>query len=149
VTMVSSITFARPAKESKRRFARTLSFRPSSSAALWTGQVTLAALFVFAGVMKFVMSAEQMTQDIDWPIAFLRFIGACEVLGGAALVVPGIVDVQRRLTPIAAAGLVIIMVGAVVSTIAVMGVVPALYPLAVGVVAATVLYGRRSWLTTR
>lgn len=84
--------------------------------ALWTTQAGLAALFVFAGAMKFVMSPEDMTKDIDWPISFLYFIGAAEVLGGLGLVLPGITGIRRWLTPVAAAGLAIIMVGAVVST---------------------------------
>ena len=114
--------------------------------ALWATQGLLAALFVFAGVMKFVMSPDDMTKDIDWPIAFLYFIGVSEVLGGFGLILPGITRIQRRLTPIAAAGLAIIMVGAVVSTAVVMGIVPALYPLVVGILLLAVIKGRWNWL---
>ena len=115
--------------------------------AVWTAQVLLALLFVFAGAMKFIMSAEDMTKDIDLPIAFLRFIGVCEILGGFGLVLPGALRIRRGLTPLAASGLVIIMAGAVVLTIASMGVLPAAWPLAVGAVEAFVAYGRRSWFT--
>jgi uncharacterized membrane protein YphA (DoxX/SURF4 family) len=115
--------------------------------ALWTAQALLAALFLFAGSMKFIMSAEDMTKDIDLPISFLRFIGGCEVLGAFGLILPGIVHIRRGLTPLAAGGLVIIMIGAVVLTVASMGVVAAMFPLVVGLLAAFVAYNRRPWFS--
>jgi uncharacterized membrane protein YphA (DoxX/SURF4 family) len=127
--------------------SRSESRRSLAPYALWGAQIVLAAIFLFAGVMKFVMSAEEMTRDIDLPIAFLRFIGVCEVLGALAMILPGISGIQRKLTPIAAMGLIVIMIGATSITIGVMGVVPALYPFVVGLVALFVAYGRRSWLT--
>ena len=125
-------------------------FAPSTSRskmpyALWSAQVALAAVFLFAGSMKFIMSAEDMGDM--FPLAFLRFIGACEVLGGLALILPGVLNVRRGLTPLAAAGLVIIMAGAVVSTVIDMGVVPAVFPLAIGLAAAFVVRNRWSWFT--
>lgn len=116
---------------------------------LWTAQVLLALTFLFAGGMKFVMSNEDLTKDIDLSATFLRFIGVCEVLGAIGLIAPGLLRIQRGLTPLAAAGLVIIMVGAVAVTIASMGVVAAMFPFAVGVVAAFVAYSRRSWFSER
>jgi hypothetical protein len=99
-------------------------------------------MFVFAGSMKFVMPMEEMTKEIAWPAWFLYFIGAAEVLGGLGLVLPGLARIRPGLTPLAAAGLVIIMVGAVVSTLAVGGGAGALFPLVVGALAAFVAYGR-------
>ena len=115
--------------------------------ALWTVQVLLALTFLFAGSAKFVMSGGDLTKDIDLPVLFLRFIGACEVLGALGLVLPGLLRRDRWLTPLAAIGLVIIMIGAVVVTVASMGIPPALFPLVVGLLAASVAYGRRSWFT--
>ncbi len=117
------------------------------SYALWTSQALLALLFVYAGAMKFVMSAEDMTKDIDLSVAFLRFIGICEVLGAFGLILPGLLHIRRGLTPLAAAGLVIIMIGAVVVTVASMGVAPAAFPLVVGILAAFVAYNRLPWFT--
>src|SRR5690349_7693350 len=86
--------------------------------ALWTAQVLLAALFLFAGGFKlFAPAAELAKQSPIFPPAFLKFIGVCEILGAFGLVLPGLFGVQRRLTPLAASGLVIIMIGAVVSTV--------------------------------
>ena len=110
--------------------------------ALWIVQAALAALFLFAGGMKLVLPLEQMTGPIALPGPLLRFIGVMEVLGGLGLVLPGLLGIRPGLTPLAAAGLVIIMIGATVLGVAAGDVVMALIPLAVGLLAALVAYGR-------
>ena len=115
---------------------------------LWTAQILLALLFVFAGVMKFVMPAEQMQQGpIVLPLAFLRFIGVAETLGGLGLILPGLLRIRTELTGLAAAGLVVIMIGASALTMIGMGIAPALFPFVVGLVAASIANGR--WQSVR
>jgi uncharacterized membrane protein YphA (DoxX/SURF4 family) len=109
---------------------------------LWTAQIILALLFLFAGVMKFVMPVEKMQGPIALPLAFIRFIGTAETLGALGLILPGLFHIRTALTPLAASGLVVIMTGATVLTIASMGVAPALFPFIVGVIATSVAYGR-------
>jgi hypothetical protein len=87
------------------------------NALLWIAQVILCALFVFAGAMKLVMPIEAMAGPVAFPGWFMRFIGVAELLGGLGLVLPGVFRVGVSLTALAAAGLVPIMVGAVVITI--------------------------------
>jgi hypothetical protein len=65
-----------------------------------------------------------------------------EVLGALGLVLPGLFRTRTELTPLAAAGLVIIMVGATVLTVLTMGIMIAVIPLTVGVFTAFVGYGR-------
>src|SRR5712671_3732383 len=72
---------------------------------LWILQSLLAALFMFAGVMKFIMPIEEMTKQIALPGWFLHFIGAAEILGAIGLILPGILRIRVELTPLAAAGL--------------------------------------------
>jgi uncharacterized membrane protein YphA (DoxX/SURF4 family) len=110
--------------------------------ALWIVQALLALLFLFSGAMKFIMPIEEMTRDIQMPIAFLRFIGAAEILGGVGLVLPSLLRIRPGLTPLAAAGLVIIMIGATVLSLMIGGVVLALMPFVVGLLTAFVAYGR-------
>jgi uncharacterized membrane protein YphA (DoxX/SURF4 family) len=110
--------------------------------ALWIAQGLLALLFMFAGGMKLVLPIEQMTADVPMPGWFLRFIGVAEVLGAAGLILPGLLKVRPGLTPLAAAGLVIIMLGATVVTLATGGGVTAMIPAVVGLLAAFVAYGR-------
>ena len=76
------------------------------------------------------------------PILFVRFIAVCEVLGALGLVLPGVFRIRTDLTPLAAEGLVVIMIGAVATTVATMDASMAILPLVVGVLAATVAYGR-------
>ena len=112
------------------------------SGILWGVQGLLAALFLFAGGMKLVMPIEMMKGPVELPGLLLRFIGVCEVLGAIGLILPELLNIKRILTPLAAAGLVIIMTGATVITIIGGAVAPAVVPFVVGVFAATVAYGR-------
>lgn len=109
---------------------------------LWILQVLLAALFIFGGVMKLVMPYEQMTagSPVVFPELFLRFIGVAELLGGLGLILPSLLRIKPGLTPLAAAGLVIIMIGATVTSLK-LGPM-ALIPLATGLFLAFVAYGR-------
>ncbi len=77
--------------------------------------------------MKLVLPIEEMTKQMAMPGLFLRFIGVCEVLGGIGLILPGLLHFQPRLTPLAAAGLTIIMIGAVVVTLMIGTVVSAVF----------------------
>lgn len=110
--------------------------------ALWTLQIILAALFLFAGAMKFIMPASEMTKNVPLPVNFIHFIGVVEILGGLGLVLPGLLKIRVGLTAAAAAGLVIIMAGAVGVTLAIGQTAPAFFPGIVGVLAALVAIGR-------
>jgi DoxX-like family len=110
--------------------------------ALWVVQGLLALLFLFAGGMKLILPLEQMTGPVPIPGLLLRFIGVVEVLGALGLILPGLLGIRPGLTPLAAAGLVIVMIGATVITLAGDAAAPALIPLAVGLLAAFVAYGR-------
>jgi uncharacterized membrane protein YphA (DoxX/SURF4 family) len=120
------------------------------SVALWTVQVLLAALFLFAGVSKFLLPVEVLQQGpVRLPVGFLLFIGMAEIAGAIGLILPGLLHIRRVLTPVAALGLVIIMSGATAITVQGGTIAPALVPFIVGVLAASVAYGRRSWTPLR
>jgi DoxX-like family len=110
--------------------------------ALWIVQGLLALLFLFAGGMKLVLPIEVLTEQMPLPGLFVRFIGMAEVLGSVGLILPGLLRIRPGLTPLAAAGLVIIMIGVTVLTLAGSEVVSALIPLMVGLLLAFVAYGR-------
>lgn len=114
---------------------------------LWIIQVLLTCLFLFAGGTKLVLPLQMLTSmgspnQIVLPGMLIRFIGACEVLGAIGLILPGLLRIRPGLTPLAAAGLVIIMIGATVLTFAGDGFAMALPPLVVGLLAGFVAYGR-------
>ena len=115
--------------------------------ALWIIQVLLALLFLFAGGTKLVLPLEVLMSmgspnQVVLPGLLVRFIGVCEVLGALGLIVPGLLRIKPGLTPLAAACLAIIMIGATVVTIAGDGFAMALPPLVVGILLAFVAYGR-------
>ena len=110
---------------------------------LWTAQTLAALLFLFAGSMKFIMPADKMQQGpVSLPIDFIHFIGICEILGALGLLLPGITRIRTSLTPLAAAGLTIIMVGAVSVSVVAMGAAAGIFPAVVGVVTSWIAYGR-------
>jgi uncharacterized membrane protein YphA (DoxX/SURF4 family) len=115
--------------------------------ALWILQALLALIFLFAGSMKLILPIEMMMAQMPLPLPglFLRFIGTAEVAGALGLILPGLSRIRPMLTPLAACGLVIIMIGATVVTLAAGGGVSALFPLVVGLLCTAVAYGRRSW----
>jgi putative oxidoreductase len=84
---------------------------------LWILQILLAAIFLFNGINHFSVPPglpEQMAWMYDLSPALHTFIGTFEVLGALGLVLPGLTRTQTRLTPLAALGLVIVMLGAAV-----------------------------------
>ena len=116
---------------------------------LWIIQVLLALLFLFGGVTKLILPVEEMTKQIAMPGLFLRFIGVAEVLGGLGLILPGLFRIKTWLTPLAALGLMIIVVGATVLTLKMGGGAMALTPLAAALLCGLVAYGRWRWAPLR
>jgi uncharacterized membrane protein YphA (DoxX/SURF4 family) len=112
--------------------------------ALWIAQGLLAAIFLFAGGMKFVVPMEEMMKQMPLPLPawFVWFTGIVEVLGAIGVILPWLLGIRPGLTPLAAAGLVIVMIGATVYTLAAGDIAPALISVAVGFLAAFVAYGR-------
>ena len=115
---------------------------PRMNVALWTVQGLLAALFLFAGGMKLVIPVEALAAQSPFSGEFMRFIGVCETLGALGLVLPGLFRIARWLTPVAAVGLVIIMIGATTVSLG-MSVAGAAVPFVLGILAAVVAHGRR------
>ncbi len=116
-----------------------------TSLILWVIQSLLAALFLFAGGFKLAMSYAALAQAIALPPLFMKFIALCEVTGALGLVLPGALRMKRGLTPLAAACLIPIMIGAVTLTVLKQGVASAVLPAIVGVLLAVVARGRWSW----
>jgi uncharacterized membrane protein YphA (DoxX/SURF4 family) len=84
--------------------------------ALWVIQGLLAVAFLGAGAMKLSQPKEKLAQNMGWVEDFsqpaVRLIGAVEVLGAIGLVLPALTGILPWLTPLAALGLALTMVGA-------------------------------------
>ena len=110
--------------------------------ALWIIQVLLALLFMFGGGVKLIGPLDDMVKQTGMSAPFLRFLGVCEVLGALGLILPGLLRIRPGLTPLAAAGLLIIIIGAIAITLGSGGIATAMIPLVTGVLLAFVAYGR-------
>ena len=110
--------------------------------ALWIVQTLLAALFIFAGCAKLAMPIDELSAAAGMPGLFLQFIALAEVLGGLGLILPGLLRIRVGLTPLAAVGLTIIMVGAVVLGLMSGDMTAAAFPLVTGILTALVAYSR-------
>jgi DoxX-like protein len=117
--------------------------------ALWIIQGLLALLFLWAGVIKLALPLDQLAGPLPLPGLFIRFIGTAETLGALGLILPGLLRIRQGLTPLAAAGLVIIMIGATALTLAGGAVAPALISFVVGLLLVFVAYNRWRMMSHR
>jgi uncharacterized membrane protein YphA (DoxX/SURF4 family) len=87
--------------------------------AIWVLQILLALAFLLAGVTKVSQPRQKLAASMGWVEDFsdtgVRTIGALEVLAGVALLMPAVTGVATVLVPLAAVGLVLLMVGAAVT----------------------------------
>jgi uncharacterized membrane protein YphA (DoxX/SURF4 family) len=122
--------------------------RPSmaASSALWILQALLAMLFLLTGTLNVAqIPGVTPAPPLPFPTLFMQFIGVIELDGALGLILPGLTRIGRRLTPLAAFGLFLEMVGATVANLVGGTTNQVLLPVIVGLLCLTVAYGRRSW----
>lgn len=111
---------------------------------LWVAQVLLAVGFGMAGFMKLATPYADLAQKMVWaqhtPEALVKFIGVVELAGALGLILPAATRIKPFLTPLAASGLVVIMVLAIGLHVSI-GEVPA-PNFVLGGIAALVAWGR-------
>lgn len=85
--------------------------------ALWIGQIVLGVYFVAVGVTHFLIP-DGLPATMDWMYDLstgLHIVsGTAEILGGLGLILPAVTGIRTELVPLAAAGLSLVMVGAIV-----------------------------------
>lgn len=84
---------------------------------IWVAQIVLALLFFMAGIMKITQPVDKLQARMSWvesinPRNLVKVIGLIEVLGAIGLIAPAVTGILPTLTPLAAAGLVVTMIGA-------------------------------------
>lgn len=84
---------------------------------LWGAAWLLVAMFLPVGIVKLVYSRERLMNG-PWPwtgdfsARTIKIIGLLEVLAAIGLVLPPLVDIAPWLAPLAAVGLILLMIGA-------------------------------------
>ncbi|MEU5721842.1 DoxX family protein [Micromonospora sp. NPDC047738] len=86
---------------------------------LWIIASLLAVAFLAAGAMKLVQSKEKLAASgMGWTenasASTIKLIGALELLAAVGLILPAALDIAPVLVPLAALGLVLVMLGAIV-----------------------------------
>jgi len=80
----------------------------------WVLQILLGGMFIMTGAMKTFTPIEQLAESLPWvtqvPLALVKFIGTAELLGGLGLILPSLLKIKTKLTPVAAIGIVLIMI---------------------------------------
>ncbi|GAB3977912.1 DoxX family protein [Spirosoma terrae] len=81
---------------------------------LWVVQVILAVSLIWAAWMKLVQPIEQLATMWPWagqvPVALVKMTGIVDLLGAAGLILPSVLRIQPKLTPMAAISIIILMV---------------------------------------
>src|SRR5688572_17119137 len=113
---------------------------------LWVLQALLAALFLLHGgallVPPAALRAAFAADFAPLPPGFQGLIGLAEILGGLGLLLPGLAKMATWLTPLAATGLLPIMLGAVVVHVRRNELLPAIFNIVIIGLIAAVAYLR-------
>ena len=88
--------------------------------ALWIVTALLALAFAAAGALKLSQSKEKLAASgmgwtDDYSPTMIKLIGAVELLAAIGLVLPALTGIAPILVPLAATGLVIVMIGAILT----------------------------------
>jgi hypothetical protein len=85
--------------------------------ALWIGQIVLAVVFLISGTLKVWWPKQRLIDSGQTGVVFfsqpaIRLIATSELLGAVGVVLPWLTGIASVLTPLAAAGLGVVMIGA-------------------------------------
>jgi uncharacterized membrane protein YphA (DoxX/SURF4 family) len=114
--------------------------------ALWIVQIVLALVFVLTGGLKLVLPLDKMAERMGKKDGFsprvMRIIGLLEVMGAVGVVLPAWTGILPWLTPLAAVGLVLTMIGAALENVHNRHYPMIAVNVVLGVLAIFVIYGR-------
>lgn len=88
--------------------------------ALWVCQIALAVMFLLSGSAKISMSKQRLLETgqtgiAPFPLPVIRLTATCELLAVVGLIAPRASGILPILTPVAAIGLGVVMIGAIIS----------------------------------
>jgi hypothetical protein len=87
------------------------------NAVLWVLQIVLALVFLALGLLMVTRSRERLLRVAGWvedfPGGVVRVIGVLELLAAVGLVLPGVLGTGGVLVPVAALGLIVLLIGAI------------------------------------
>lgn len=112
---------------------------------LWILQIVFGVYFLYVGIIHFTVP-DGLPGPIEWMYDLSDGVhvvaGTAEILGGLGLILPGLTRIQPRLIPLAAAGLVVVMIGAVIWHLGRDEVSSLVQNIVIAAILAYVAYGR-------
>jgi len=113
---------------------------------LWIAQVLLALIFFMGGSTVLFTPVEKLAPTMSfvnyYPLAVVKFAGLSEMAGAIGLILPSLLRIKPVLTPLAAAGLLLVMILAVIYHLTHGEAAGSGFPATLGVVAAFIAWGR-------
>lgn len=114
---------------------------------LWIIASVLAAAFALAGLMKLSRPRAQLAETMSWVThatdGQVKMVGAVEFAGAIGLILPAALNIAPILVPIAAAGLVLTMFGAIATHLRLKeGLANALPAMLLAALCAVIVWGR-------
>jgi putative oxidoreductase len=120
--------------------------RKTMAIALWIVQILLALAFLLAGFMKVSQPIDNLKKNMNWVAhtspGIVRLIGTLEILGALGLILPAVTHILPWLTPVAAVGLVLTMIGAAIFHVRLKEFSALAAPLILLLLALFIVYGR-------
>lgn len=124
--------------------------KKTSNIILWVAQILLFTSLIWAAYLKILQPITQLQTMWPWTgevsPAFVRFTGVIDFLGGLGVLLPALLKFKPILTPIAAVGIVLLMVSACIFHICRGEASQIGFNLIFGAIAAFVAYGRFKWV---
>jgi uncharacterized membrane protein YphA (DoxX/SURF4 family) len=113
---------------------------------LWVFQILVALVFLATGIPKVMLTKEKLERRMDWvkeaPVSTVKIVGVLEILGAVGLIFPALSGILPWLTPLAAVGLTLTMIGASVTHIRQAEYSKLWLPISLLVLAVFIAYGR-------
>ena len=113
---------------------------------IWIVQILVGLAFLMAGMMKATQPKEKLAEKMEWVEDFspntIKAIGVLEVAGGLGVVFPWLLNILPILTPIAGVGLVLTMIGAMLTHLRLKEYPKVIANIVLLALAAFVAYGR-------
>ncbi len=113
---------------------------------LWILQILVALVFLVTGAAKVLIPKDKLKGKMSWvedaPESTAKIIGGLEILGAVGLILPALTGILPWLTPLAAVGLMLTMIGAIATHVRLSEYSHLAVPIILLVLAAFIAYGR-------
>ena len=113
---------------------------------LWVFQILVALVFLATGISKAMLPKEKLEQRMGWvkeaPVSTVKIVGVLEILGAVGLILPAVTGILPWLTPFAAVGLTLTMIGAIVTHVRQADYSKLWLPISLFILVVFIAYGR-------